>query len=81
MPKQVVVNQLPRCDYCQEPARYDFSSKFGGSWAFGCEAHWLAYGRSNKLGTGIGQRLVSEAEVEAGIEVGRIPDDMEFPQE
>ena len=64
MSKQVVVQSLPKCDFCDDPARYDSPVvAFGGTtWAYTCPPHWRAKRVSNRLGTGYGQRLVLESE-------------------
>lgn len=62
MSDQVVMAVLPRCDFCRQngqetTASYDFKTR-QGPWAYGCERHWKQYRAENRLGTGIGQRLV-----------------------
>lgn len=58
------VANFPDCDFCKvlgyqpvRAAKYDFRS-YDGRWGFGCTSHWREYRASNKLGTGIGQKLV-----------------------
>lgn len=55
MAKKVKVNQLPKCDFCGDPARYDGKTVMG-PWADMCAKHWKLYGIG--LGTGRGQELV-----------------------
>lgn len=64
--KEVRVKQLPNCDLCmlkdkQTPAMYDGKTK-DGPWANMCEAHFQSHGVG--LGTGRGQRLTVETELE-----------------
>jgi|Deesub1362B_J571_1020462.scaffolds.fasta_scaffold12872_2 hypothetical protein len=56
---RVVVTELPKCDLCEEVARYDAKLP-GGPWAYLCETHFFANGC--KLGLGRGQRLVLQGE-------------------
>ena len=56
MSTTVQVEKFPKCDFCGEHAKYDFSMR-AGRWAFGCEQHWRAYG-FGVLGTGLGQQLI-----------------------
>jgi len=60
MPKQIVVEELPTCDFCPEPARYDGRVRaFGGPvWAYCCPSCWERRRFDSSLGTGKGQRLV-----------------------
>lgn len=61
---EVEVAFLPMCDFCDvrsTPAEYDFRTLFG-SWANGCEEHYLAYRMHKELGVGKGQRLVLKKE-------------------
>lgn len=64
MSKQVVVTELPKCDFCEQPARYDSPVVvFGGTtWANTCPQHYRAKRATTKLGTGFGQRLVLASE-------------------
>jgi hypothetical protein len=64
MSKQVVVSELPTCDFCPEKARYDSHIRvFGGvTWAKTCPEHWRIKRISSRLGTGFGQRLVLASE-------------------
>jgi hypothetical protein len=58
---EVVVPELPPCDFCQMddgktvPALYDGKTT-EGPWAYMCGAHCSKYGMG--LGTGVGQRLI-----------------------
>lgn len=77
MAKQVVVSELPQCDFCEEPARYDSQVRaFGGpTWANTCPHHWrVKAAQPGKLGTGIGQRLV------LAHEGGRVGDREKLPR-
>lgn len=61
------VTQLPLCDICKHiekrdaipVAHYDFRMT-SGTWAYGCEAHYLEYRMHTELGTGKGQKLEVE---------------------
>jgi hypothetical protein len=59
----VIMHRLPNCDVCvrQTRARYD-ARYIGTSWAYQCRKHFKA--GINKLGTGIGQILITHAELE-----------------
>jgi hypothetical protein len=59
MSTEVVVSKLPKCDFCDKTAEYDFATSMG-PWAYGCKVHWHMYRASDKLGTGIGQKLISK---------------------
>ena len=56
----VVVTKLPKCDFCENDARYD-AKTFIGPWANMCGTHWALYG-PGKLGTGFGQMLITANE-------------------
>jgi len=56
---RVVVTELPKCDFCDEKARYDAKLP-SGPWAYLCETHYFAHGC--RLGLGKGQRLVLQGE-------------------
>lgn len=75
MSKQVVVSELPQCNFCEKPARYDSQVVvFGGTtWGYTCPQHWRSKRVSPKLGTGFGQRLVLESEG------GRVRDNEKLP--
>jgi hypothetical protein len=51
----VEVSELPKCNFCDEHARYDGATSFG-AWAFMCQKDWLSYGVG--LGLGKGQLLL-----------------------
>lgn len=55
------VAKLPECNFCSEPALYDFKTKMG-PWAFGCQKHFDIHRLFDTLGTGRGQKLVVEEE-------------------
>lgn len=63
--KVVVVGSIPGCDFCLNgtPGPFDFKTTFG-PWAHGCEAHWMQYRASARLGVGQGQRWITEDQVE-----------------
>ena len=48
--------QLPKCDFCDKRAKYDFRTVYG-PWAYGCETHYLQNRANPTLGTGKGQKL------------------------
>lgn len=52
----VEVSEIPDCNFCQDgtPGPYDFRTVFG-SWANGCEVHWLQHRAHPDLGVGHGQ--------------------------
>jgi hypothetical protein len=52
---EVDVIELPKCDFCDEPAQYDGKTQIG-PWAYMCQRHFTAFGVG--LGLGRGQRLV-----------------------
>ena len=62
MSEEAVVKKLPKCDFCEEQAAYDFKTLMG-PWAYGCLAHWSLYRFHETLGTGKGQHLKTRAEV------------------
>jgi len=57
MINEILVDELPRCDFCGKPANYDFSTKMG-PWANGCVTCYKEYRRHDELGEGKGQKLV-----------------------
>jgi hypothetical protein len=58
MGTDVKVAKLPLCNFCQvKSAQYDFKTQMG-PWAYGCEEDYQAFRLYQKLGTGMGQRLV-----------------------
>lgn len=52
---QVVVPELPKCDFCEGIAIYDGKTKMG-PWANMCPYHFKAHGIG--LGLGRGQELI-----------------------
>jgi hypothetical protein len=57
---------LPRCDWCDETkAEYDFRT-WMGSWGYGCQEHYELHRMYGSLGTGKGQRLISDMMIAAG---------------
>lgn len=50
------VSYLPKCDHCEADAHYDGMESVG-VWSFMCDACW-AEKTENKLGWGLGQRLI-----------------------
>lgn len=59
----VVLEHLPSCDFCKEqgidrPARFDFRTRRGTQWAFGCAEHYERERLSARLGVGSGQMLL-----------------------
>jgi len=58
MADKAYVAQLPKCDWCDRPAHYDFKTVMG-PWGNGCEEHYLEYRESSTLGTGKGQKLIA----------------------
>lgn len=53
--KKVEISELPKCDFCDHLASYDFNTNLGG-WANGCQSHFREFG--GQLGLGKGQELV-----------------------
>ena len=56
MGKTVVVDSLPKCDFCGNEAHYDGKTTAHGVWAYMCEKHFRQYRVG--LGTGKGQKLI-----------------------
>jgi len=52
---EIIVDELPKCDFCSNKALYDMKIAIGGYWAYVCEDHKKL---GIKLGTGYGQKLV-----------------------
>lgn len=58
------ISKLPLCDICKHiekrdaipVAHYDFRMT-SGTWAYGCEDHYLTHRAYRELGTGKGQKL------------------------
>jgi len=42
--KTVQMDEVPKCQFCDDPAEYDSNTVFG-SWAYLCEKHQREYGR------------------------------------
>ncbi len=59
MSTQIIVSNLPHCDFCEKIAHYDIKTR-SGFWANACEDHFKTHSRKKKLGTGFGQRLILE---------------------
>lgn len=55
---EVKILTRPKCDFCPEPAQYDFKT-YSGSWAYGCEADYEVHRYFDTLGVGKGQKLVT----------------------
>ena len=55
--RTATVDELPKCNWCREPAEYDGKTIFG-PWAYMCEEHFREFGIG--LGTGVGQKLKRE---------------------
>lgn len=53
--KEVKVSSLPKCQFCNERAKYDIKTLMG-PWAYVCQHHFDAYGIG--LGVGMGLRLI-----------------------
>lgn len=71
----VIVTSLPACNLCTAPvARYDGATKMG-PWAYMCHTCHATYGLG--LGTGVGQRLLLEGELEAWIKGEQLGDSTE----
>jgi hypothetical protein len=56
MGRSVQVSVLPKCDFCNETAKYDARTKVG-QWAYMCTECFKKHG-VGKLGTGYGQEFV-----------------------
>jgi hypothetical protein len=54
----VVVQVLPRCDFCGKPATHDFKTVMG-PWAYGCDACYGDNTEYTSLGVGKGQALIT----------------------
>jgi hypothetical protein len=59
---EVRVKTHPPCDICGAPAYFDAKSK-DGRWGYFCPMHFQSH-TWGKLGLGMGQRLISDAELE-----------------
>jgi hypothetical protein len=53
----VAVKSLPKCNFCEAAAEYDFATRMG-PWAYGCKKHYLANRLHVLLGVGMAQRLI-----------------------
>jgi hypothetical protein len=51
----VKVQELPKCNFCDKPARYD--ANLGMAWGNVCQDHFNQFGCS--LGLGKGQELIT----------------------
>lgn len=49
--KKIVVEDLPSCNFCGAPAKYDIPTKFG-SWAYACPSCFQLYAGSNAKSVG-----------------------------
>lgn len=56
---EVEVVKAPKCDFCDEQAKYDAKTTMG-PWAYMCESHYKTH-TAQRLGLGFGQRLVEIA--------------------
>jgi hypothetical protein len=57
----VAMSEMPKCDFCEEEARFDFMANLrpgGGPWAYACREHYFKHRAYPMLGVGFGQRLV-----------------------
>lgn len=52
----VLVDIVPKCAFCDQPAKYDFAM-FTGAWVYGCQRHWEQYRATPNLGVGQGIEL------------------------
>lgn len=64
MSEKVTVAALPKCNFCDLRARYDFATRMG-MWAYACSGHYHAYRLHPTLGTGKGQKLILASEPDA----------------
>lgn len=62
---EVKVAKLPKCDFCNLPAKYD-GKTLQGYWAYMCEAHHRCFGVLG-LGIGKGQRLIVKGQVKRNL--------------
>lgn len=56
---ETVVKELPKCDFCEQKARYNGKTKMK-PWAYMCAVHFGEHGIG--LGLGMGQKLVLKGE-------------------
>ena len=54
------VAQLPKCDFCDERAKYDARIPLFATWGYVCETHFQQF--DCKLGLGNGQKLILEGD-------------------
>lgn len=59
-----VVDRLPTCDFCTEPAEYDAMLPLYRTWANVCRRHFIEY--ECRLGVGFGQKLIVKDEDNRG---------------
>lgn len=57
--KTVQMDELPKCNFCEEQAEFDDKTKMG-SWAYMCRKHEIQYG------VGIGTKLEKRVKIDAG---------------
>jgi hypothetical protein len=50
--------KLPKCEYCEMEAQYDFVDD-GGEWRYGCVNHWMKYRASKQIGPGHAKHLTA----------------------
>jgi hypothetical protein len=55
---QVLVAKLPKCDFCDQLAKYDAASR-QGLWGYFCPVHFHQY-TDGVLGRGRGQELITK---------------------
>ena len=56
---------IPNCDFCENIAEYDAKVKNHSAWAYFCQEHFVIHSQQ-KLGLGLGQRIVQVPFVRAG---------------
>jgi hypothetical protein len=56
---KVKIDQLPKCYFCSDDAKYDAKTKMG-PWAYMCPLHYSLFGVG--LGLGKGQELIEKVE-------------------
>lgn len=54
-----VVDEIPKCDFCDMPGHWDFGTKFG-PWAHGCNKHFVEHRRASGTGVGKAQLWVTD---------------------
>jgi hypothetical protein len=60
--KQIIVDKLPKCDFCDSLAAYDARTVLSGLWANMCPYHYKHYAADKTLGLGKGQKLILKGE-------------------